>query len=122
MAKFKIAVEVNGVDMFHTVMKLIEANPEIRVMESGMVLEDKKARSVPTRKHSKEKFEEIYYRYLKENLNPDQRNEITSTEVMEWCANNGYARSSGTSLASLMVKRGYFAKTQTRGIYLMRWP
>lgn len=122
MAKYKIGLEVTGVDMYHTVMKVIEANPEIRVTEAGMVIEEKKARNVPTRKHSKEKFEELYYKHLQGTLDSNRRNELTSAEVMEWCANNGYARSSATSLASLMVKRGYFAKTATRGIYLFVWP
>jgi hypothetical protein len=122
VAKYKIGLEVTGVDMYHTVMKVIEANPEIRVTEAGMVIGEKKARNVPTRKHSKEKFEEVYYRYLQENLDKNRRNELTTSEVMKWCSKNGYARSSATSLASLMVKRGYFAKTGTRGIYLFVWP
>jgi hypothetical protein len=110
--------------MYHTVMKLIEANPEIRVLHAGAIIEEKKARSSDTRKHSKTRFEDVYYQdLLDKNAYSDRVVEITSGDALLWCEGAGYKPSSASSLTSLMVKRGYLAKTGVRGIFrLLRTP
>jgi hypothetical protein len=126
MAKYAIHLEVRGVDMFATVMHLVESNPEIRVLKSEMMLEEQKPRKVITRNQSHDvRMEDRYYEYLlqKHSGEPDRVIEITNADAALWCTGENYAATSSSALLSAMVRRGYLHKSGTRGIFrLARTP
>jgi hypothetical protein len=117
-------MEVNGIDMFSTIMKLVENNPEIRVTKSEMIIQPTKPRAVTTRNQTGEKFEDKYHSFLLTKYKGDEGKtiEITAEDARAWCEANDYKASSASSLTSLMVKRGFLAKTGTRGIFRLKWP
>lgn len=127
--KYKISIEVKNATMFATIMDLVEKNPEVVVLEAGI---DKSApikhKRAPQNRSFTVPFEQRYYSYLlglpsvKNNLADNHKIEVTSNDAMAWCAANNYARSSATSLTSIMVKRGMLAKTETRGIFRLMKP
>jgi hypothetical protein len=129
VAKYAIHLEVRGVDMFATVMHLVESNPEIRVLKSEMILEEQKARKVITRNQSIDgRMEDRYYKYLldaHENIfvhEPGSIVEVDHADAAAWCASENYAPTSASALLSAMVRRGYLAKTGTRGIFRLLRP
>jgi hypothetical protein len=113
--------------MFHTVMKVVESNPEIKVLKSEAIVEEKKDRKVITRNQSHEmRMEDRYYAHLLETflsrLHDNSVVEINNADAAAWCQSENYAPTSSNALLSAMVRKGYLARAQTRGIFRLLRP
>lgn len=122
--RYLLSMEVAGIKMFSVIMELVENNPEIKITKSEMIIQPTKSRAVTTRTQTGEKFEDRYHSFLLTKFKGDENKvtEITADDARQWCEANGYKASSASSLTSLMVKRGFLAKSQTRGIFRLMWP
>lgn len=122
--RYLICLEVNGIDMFSTVMKVVEANRDIKVTKSEMLFEEKRKVSASPRNRGESKFEELFHKHLVElgRQNGNGVVMVDPTMAQEWCVGNGYKASSASSLTSLMVKRGYLQKTDARGVFRLIYP
>lgn len=120
--KHLLCLEINGAQMYATVMELVERNKDIVVTKAEFVT-DKRRNLRSDSGHKRNRLPEsrsemrflAHLKSIKQSGDP-----VNTAEAEEWCLANGLAKTSASSICSYLAKYNHLKKDGLRKYILLK--
>ncbi len=109
--KYKIVMLVDGIDLFHTVMKVVENNKGITVVNRELMPDEepKHRRNIGKGNGARSaKSAPVLFMAYAEKTFKDET--FTRDQIGEWMAGAGFSSGSSSPVASMLVREGKLIK------------